>query len=424
MLVAIAGAAPASAAWIGPFGVLSPRLNQSTTEPQVAVDAAGNAVFVWVAGGHAVAQLRSVATGTLGPLLDLGGPGAHAPRVAVRADGSAMVTWLRTEGTASRIQARSISPAGVPGALIELSAPGTHVLAPQIGIRSDGTAVVAWRTTGALVARTLSPQGTPSAIVGVVASTIQDTWRMAVAASGRAVFVWERRSPSSFQRSVHARSLTAAGAFSPIVDVSAHDDPTVYAQPDLAVAPDGRAVVAWTTGTVRHRVLARRLSATGTPGPILRASGSSTQLLRPRVATDNRANAILTWTPQRNDIGLDVRARTLSSTGTPGRPFTVFSGSPDVFAACVGMTPDGSAVFAWATGRNSSNDEVIRTRARSATGALSAVTTLADPAPSDERDEVTFPQLAVAPNGRATIAWATGHNGLNGPWHALAAAGP
>ena len=95
-------------------GVLSPAQvirSGEVTSSQVAVDADGDAVFSWRRNDGtdylAEARTRSATTGSLGPLAPLSAPGegVGAPRVAVAPTGPAAVSWDRSDGTNTRAQA-------------------------------------------------------------------------------------------------------------------------------------------------------------------------------------------------------------------------------------------------------------------------------------------------------------------------------
>jgi hypothetical protein len=309
-----------------------------------------------------------------------------------------------------------MSPTGVPGPILDVSAPGPRVQArpPQLALAANGDALVAWRVDSGVQARSLSAAGAVSRIVNVLPFKVGPSWRMAMSAGGKAVFVWERgsgvRRPQS--NSVFARSLSAAGVLGPVVDISAGGERLLVPSPQVRVAADGRAVVAWTRGIESYRVRARRLSAAGTPGPIIdvSAAGSGQPEPQPRVAVDSGANAILTWTQALKDRETRVQARSLSATGRLGRLFTV--ARPRAGGAQVGVTPDGGAVFAWASFVGGG---IIQTRTRSATGTLGPIATL-----SGSDDGVSVPQLAVAASARATVTWEIGY-GLGRTWRARAA---
>jgi hypothetical protein len=119
---------------------------------QVGVDNAGNAVFVWPRQDpttfrvHIRARVRS-AGGTLFPIEAVSAPGADAsePRVAVDRMGNAVFVWLRRDGTHScdgfgcvRAQARGRSPEGVLLPIETLSAAGQNASGPAIVADPDG----------------------------------------------------------------------------------------------------------------------------------------------------------------------------------------------------------------------------------------------------------------------------------------------
>src|SRR5207244_11104700 len=95
--------------------------------PHVTVDPNGNAVFVWQSsdGTYLRIQTRSrSAAGTLSPTLTLSAPyqSAEFPQLAVDANGNAVFVWDRWAGTNERIPARPLSAAGTRGSAQTLPA--------------------------------------------------------------------------------------------------------------------------------------------------------------------------------------------------------------------------------------------------------------------------------------------------------------
>ena len=122
---------------------------QNASGPQVAVDNDGDAVFTWErfdgADQRVQAQARSAA-GTLSAVQDLSDPGQNAfdPQVAVDADGDAVFTWVRSDGANNLVEARTRSAAGALRPFTTLSDPGQHAEVPQVAVDADGDALVAW----------------------------------------------------------------------------------------------------------------------------------------------------------------------------------------------------------------------------------------------------------------------------------------
>lgn len=118
--------------------------------PQVAIDADGNAVAVWTRfdGPTRVVQIATrPRDGTFGlpGTLSLGGGEARAPQVGVSPGGDVVVTWQRSDGANTIVQAVARRAGAGFGPTADLSAAGRDAVAPQAGIGADGDAIVAWQ---------------------------------------------------------------------------------------------------------------------------------------------------------------------------------------------------------------------------------------------------------------------------------------
>jgi hypothetical protein len=137
-------------------GTLGPTVTISTAgrdayEPQLAVDASGNAIVVWTqfdgANGRTHAAFRPAggsfaADQTISP----GGRDAVAPHVSIDSAGKAIAVWYAFDGTTDRIQA-AVRPAnGTFGAVQTISAPGVEAYEPRIatGPNADTNAAAVW----------------------------------------------------------------------------------------------------------------------------------------------------------------------------------------------------------------------------------------------------------------------------------------
>jgi hypothetical protein len=129
---------------------------RSAGSPQVAIDAAGNAVAVWTRfdGSTGVVQVAQRAAGEAfsAPVdLSLVGGQAQAPQVVVNAAGDAVVAWQRSNGTNMIVQA-TVGRAGATfPAPIDLSLAGQDAAEPRVGIDADGDAIATWRRSNAIV---------------------------------------------------------------------------------------------------------------------------------------------------------------------------------------------------------------------------------------------------------------------------------
>ena len=134
---------------LSPAGVAG----QDAFQPQVEVDVDGDAVFTWRrfdgADSRIQARARTFSTRALSAVQDLSDAGEDAlnPEVAVSrvdADPDAVFTWQRFDGTNTRVQARARSAAGVLGAVQNVSPAGENGFEPRIGVDQDGVAFATW----------------------------------------------------------------------------------------------------------------------------------------------------------------------------------------------------------------------------------------------------------------------------------------
>jgi hypothetical protein len=117
--------------------------------PQVAVDADGDAVFAWQwfdgTNFPIEAQARA-ADGTLSSVQTISSSGQNAfdPQVAVDADGDAVFAWQRFDGADFLAETRTRTAAGDLRPLTTLSDPGADAVDPQLAVGADGDAVFTW----------------------------------------------------------------------------------------------------------------------------------------------------------------------------------------------------------------------------------------------------------------------------------------
>jgi hypothetical protein len=123
---------------------------RDAVDPQVALDAAGNALAVWSRsdGATGIVQLATrPAGGSFTAPADVSAAGGEArvPDVAAGPSGDAAVTWQRSDGTNTIVQA-AVRPAGTGfGPVTDLSAPGRDAVAPRLGVDTGGDAIVVWQ---------------------------------------------------------------------------------------------------------------------------------------------------------------------------------------------------------------------------------------------------------------------------------------
>jgi hypothetical protein len=143
---------------LGPIQTLSTGQVGSSA---LALDAGGNAMVVWERGFKTTQARRMSASSVVGPLLTLSPPQVPGgvrrqgtdPDVAVDADGNAVAVWRGFDGEDRMISARTISNVDALGPVQSLSASGSNAYVPAIGIDTQDRVLAVWwrhRIEGAL----------------------------------------------------------------------------------------------------------------------------------------------------------------------------------------------------------------------------------------------------------------------------------
>ncbi len=335
---------------LGPVQTLS-AAGDSAFNPQVAVDADGDAIVVWTQlEGHVVAHARRIsAAGALGPVLDLSGDGdAAAPQVAVDADGDAIAAWYRSNVGTLRVFGRAIPVTGLPGPVLRLSSAAAGASQPQVDVTPSGEGYAAWvGSDGAnsrAQGRTISTAGTLGPVRNLSAGGRNATPpTVGVDDFGRAYAAWTRSDGTN--TIAQGRSVTQAGVLGTIETLSAAGQNAVLA--DVAVGPGGNGIVTWTRsdGTFT-RIQARTVSTAGGVSPVQTLSAPGHGATVPQVAGGDGGGGVVVW--QRHDGShLRVQARRYSTFGTPQPVQTLSAVGVDAAAPQVADDLSGDAIAVW-----------------------------------------------------------------------------
>jgi hypothetical protein len=339
-------------------GVLGPVRNlsvggQSAFGNQVATDGTGDAVVTWLRndGTYDIAQARRLsAAGVMGPILNLAPTGQDAvdPHVAVDFAGNAVFTWRRWDGANDRVYARTASAAGVVGPVLTLSAGGQDAIQPRVAMDANGDAAFIW-TRGVLgsrrvQARTLSPAGVLSG-VSTLSAAGADAYPgdVAVDPVGNATFVWYRFNGTEYV--IQTRALSAAGVLS--VDQTISDPGEFAYGPEVAVDAAGNAAFVWyrSDGT-NWLVQTRTLSAAGVPGAVNTLSAAGQDAVFPHIEVNAAGDAVVGW---RRSDGTNTRAEvvTVSAAGVVSAVTQLSAAGQNAQSPPVGIDGAGDTIADW-----------------------------------------------------------------------------
>jgi hypothetical protein len=402
----------ARAAWTAPLTLSA--AGKDANSAQVAIDAQGDAVFVWrrFDGTNWRIQSRArSATGALGPIQNLSAAGQNAsqPQVGVDSDGDAVFVWRRYDGPCCRILSRARSAAGTLGPVQALSAGGGRLATlPQLGVDNGGHAVFVWARSDGTYWRVQTRRRSATGALGPI-ETLSPvghglTPQVAVDPAGRAVFAWQR-GPR-----IEARARSTAGALGPVQTLSPPPGPNDnYARsPQVGVDAQGNAVFTWefheaspSAPRGASRIQTRARSAAGALTPVQNlvspAMGSGGCGCEPQLAVDPTGDAVFAWGLVSDYLGTfrwaQARARSASGTLSPIQSLTYEAGHDFGGDAQVGIDGAGNAVIAWYFG------DGVAAQVRSAAGSLGPLQTFPTSGVSPS------PQVAVSGVGDAVVIW-------------------
>ena len=195
----------------------------SAFSPQIAIDASGNAMAVWSqsdgtrfniwanrftpAGGWGVATL--IETDNAGT--------AQNPQIALDATGNAMAVWMQSDGTRFNIWANRFTAAGGWGSVVLIEADSGNAGSPQISIDAGGNAIAVWAQFDSTRSNIWSNRFTPAAGWGAPALIETDNAgaafnpQIAFDGSGNGMAVWYQSDGA--RSNIWAARFTPAGGW-------------------------------------------------------------------------------------------------------------------------------------------------------------------------------------------------------------------
>jgi hypothetical protein len=259
---------------------------------------------------------------------------------------------------------------------------------PQAAVDPSGTATVVWvqREVQDVVihARRVGPGGTLGPILDVSVEEDGGNPQVAVDGHGNAWVVWTGY--DSGDAVARARRITAAGALEDVKTLPAPGE-TGF-QPIVGVDESGSATVVWTRyDNPDFRLQARRISTTGSLGPIDDVTPDSASNLRPDLAVDRSGNAVVVW-PWRAGSETVVQWRRL------GGPIQDLSDAgTSSFGPQVAIDGSGVATAVWYR-----DDGTVQARRSGPGGTLLPIVDLSTL-------EAVEPDVAVDARGDAAVVW-------------------
>ena len=338
-------------------------------QPQVAMNAAGETVSVFVGyGGTIRASVRGIggqfSGGVFGEIVsDAEGLSVELPDVAIDSAGDIVVVWQQGEGPSrSRIYASHRPAGGSFGAPVPISSIGAS--APSVAMNADGDTTVAWLLndgTNEIVQAATGRGGSfsaPAALSGDGGNASSAAVTMNPA--GDAVASWMRDHAGATE--LEDAVVRAGGSF-PAPDVQGDGsiigqaefvstakpaEPLVQQQ--VVMGGHGEALAVWRAPGGEAQVA--RLGAHASAFDLPVTLGSSTA--RPSVAMNESGEAVVGCP---TEGGVEVATASADGVfGAPAHLAAAFGRSPKV--ASLAIAPDGAVAMAWVDARETPNGEI------------------------------------------------------------------
>lgn len=327
----------------------------NASNPQVAMDAGGNATAVWYSGN--VYGNRADAAGNwdgAGLLSDAVGL-ASAPSVAMNGAGDAMAVWHQFDGSSDKPYARRYTAGGGWEAVQTIGAGAANA---RVAMDASGHAIAVWRqvdggTYGIFAARYTPGVGwsVPQAIDDSASEAVVPD--IAMSSGGDAVVVWSQ--VDGAVQGVHAARYTPAGGWEP---AQVLDTGTAYAtNPQVAMDGSGNAIAVWRQyDGSRHRIYTRRLAAGGSwDATVQIESPAGSDAWEPFVAQDASGRAIAIWLQwQSTTFGVFVNRYTPGSGW--GTAELLADATDNAQTPRVAIDATGRAIAAWLQSEGTRNE--------------------------------------------------------------------
>jgi hypothetical protein len=325
--------------------------------PQVAIDASGNAMAVWAQHDGtrnniwANRYLDGTGWGAAELIETDNARSALDPQLAINASGNAMVVWFQSDGTRDNIWAnRYVTGTGWGAAeLIETDNAGSADY-PQVAIDASGNALAVWAQHDGtkyniLTNRYVTGTGWGAAeLIGTDNVGGAYNPQLAIDPSGNAMAVW--RQPDDFRNNIWANRYVAETGWGTAELIETDNVSGAYS-PQLAIDPSGNAMAVWEQyDGSRNNIWANRYVAGTGWGAAELIETDAGNANYPQVAIDPSGNAMAVWR-QSDGTRLNILAnRYLDGTGW-GTAELIRTDAGSANYPQVSIDPSGKTMAVW-----------------------------------------------------------------------------
>lgn len=316
----------------------------AASDPQVAIDASGNAAAIWVENGLIKASLKP-ASGSWSTGTTISNSGASSPSLVSDTSGNLTAVWLES----GVVKAASMPSGGSWSALTSLSL--SNASSPNIAVDSAGDVVAAWARLGNIESSTKLSGGSWQTRQTITSSSATSP-RVAVGGtgSGRTAFiVWSGVSSSTNVVFASNKPITGNWSAQTTISNTAHNAGFATVAADASA----NAVAVWYAYDVASSNYSNvNVQSTYKPfdkswrAPnVLSASGiRNPATLGASVAFDAIGNAVAVWNTSYDDITYNVESAVLPLRGQWTNATTLVNSNLFASQASMAVSSLGDAI--------------------------------------------------------------------------------
>jgi hypothetical protein len=358
---------------IGPEIEVDPSQQFIVGRPFVAADGSGRFVVVWESRNNDDGDLY----GVFGQRFDASGArlGTEFPvnayttgyqvagDVASDAAGGFVVVWTSYQYGVQGVFGRRYDAMGAPGPEFRVSTGTTgNIHTPDVAMDGLGNFVVVWKRNYEIFGQRYDSNGVAQGTefqVNTYTTGAQEYPSVDMDGAGNFIVVWSSNDGSPLSQVLGQRFNSAGTPVGGELAVSIPTGTHRLGSMSVAMAPDGRFVVAWTDVypgcCFPNNVVARRFDAAGMAvGSEFTVNSSTTYVQRdPAVSSDAAGNFVVVWQSERGDgHSYGVFGQAFDASGVPaGGEFQVNTYTRnDQYAATIAASGAGTFVIAWSSG--------------------------------------------------------------------------
>lgn len=344
--------------------ILDANTDNDAFDPQVEIDADGNALAVWSESVNGITKIHaSRYTVNVGwgaaELIDNGNLRlARQPKIAMDAEGNGTVVWPQHDDTNNGVNfsiwKNSYTVAtGMWGTAVLVETNSADAISPEIALAPDGASVITWRQFDGAVYNIVVAYTPASGAYSIVAPKINtnmtggaDQQQIIFDSNGNATIVWVQEDNSNFN--IYA-SFFASGGTAWSTALIETTDQSLSLRPKLAVDPFGNVIAVWVQhDSNRYNIWSNRFSFLnkmwGTA--VLVESSLADTGIDVNIAASGTNDFMAIWTFENNGGSRDVWSNRQTRFGW-GTPEVVEVSPGTTKLPDLGFDSNGNAIAVW-----------------------------------------------------------------------------